>query len=73
MITNSIVSNNDAGADEPFPAGFGGGISNYGTVTITNSTINSNLCYLAGGGILQRRDANNHRQHRQRQRGYWPT
>ena len=51
MITNSIVSNNDAGADEPFPAGFGGGISNYGTVTITNSTINSNLCYLAGGGI----------------------
>jgi hypothetical protein len=30
---------------------FGGGISNYGTLTITNSTINSNLCYLAGGSI----------------------
>jgi hypothetical protein len=51
MITSSVVSNNDAGVSEPFPVGFGGGISNYGTLTITDSTINSNLCYLAGGGI----------------------
>jgi hypothetical protein len=61
MITNSTVSNNYAGAPDPFPVGFGGGIYNYGTLTITNSTINS------------RRDANDQQQHRQRQRGYWPT
>jgi hypothetical protein len=52
MITNSSVSGNNAGDPDPFPLGFGGGISNYGTLTITNSTINSNQCVQAGGGIL---------------------
>jgi hypothetical protein len=51
MISNSIVRNNYAGTPNPFPAGFGGGISNYGTLTITNSTINGNGCQLSGGGI----------------------
>ena len=51
MITNSIVRNNYAGAPDPFPVGIGGGIYNYGTLTITNSTINSNQVWLAGGGI----------------------
>jgi parallel beta-helix repeat protein len=51
MITNSVVSNNPAGVSDPFPVGYGGGISNGGTLTITNSTINGNGCYLAGGGI----------------------
>ena len=50
MITNSSVSGNEAGALDP-PAGFGGGISNYGTLTIADSTIDDNHCYLAGGGI----------------------
>jgi hypothetical protein len=51
MITNSAVSNNRAGVEDPFPAGYGGGISNGGTLTITNSTINGNQVYLTGGGI----------------------
>jgi hypothetical protein len=51
MISNSVVNNNYAGASDPFPVGFGGGISNYGTLTITNSTISGNEAYLAGGGI----------------------
>jgi hypothetical protein len=49
-ITDSTVSNNYTVESNP-PVGFGGGISNYGTLTITNSTINSNGCGLAGGGI----------------------
>jgi len=51
ILTNSVVSNNYAGAPDPFPVGFGGGISNYGTLTITNSTINNNQVWLAGGGV----------------------
>src|SRR4029077_16477309 len=51
-VNNSSVSGNNAGDPDPFPLGFGGGISNYGTLTITNSTINSNQCVQAGGGIL---------------------
>jgi hypothetical protein len=51
MITNSSVSDNYAGVPDPFPAGNGGGISNYGTLTITNSTIDSNQVWLEGGGI----------------------
>jgi hypothetical protein len=50
-ITNSSVSYNYAGAPELFPAGLGGGISNYGTLTITDSTINNNECWVDGGGI----------------------
>jgi hypothetical protein len=50
-ITNSIVSNNYAGAPDPFPSGYGGGVSNYGTLAITNSTINNNECWNDGGGI----------------------
>ena len=50
-ITNSSVSDNQAGANDPFPVGFGGGISNYGTLMITNSTINNNECWVDGGGI----------------------
>jgi len=45
------VSDNQAGANDPFPVGFGGGISNYGTLMITNSTINNNECWVEGGGI----------------------
>jgi hypothetical protein len=52
MITNSVVSNNHAGMDGPnFPTGAGGGISNYGTLTITDSAITGNQVYLFGGGI----------------------
>ncbi|HJW37101.1 MAG TPA: right-handed parallel beta-helix repeat-containing protein [Candidatus Udaeobacter sp.] len=51
MITNSAVSNNLAGVTDPWPAGTGGGIASYGTLTITNSTIRGNEGYLAGGGI----------------------
>ena len=51
-MTNSVVSNNHAGVPGPnFPTGTGGGISNYGTMTITDSTITSNQVYLGGGGI----------------------
>jgi hypothetical protein len=50
-INNSRVSQNFAGMNDPFPTGFGGGISNYGTVTITNSTINNNETWVDGGGI----------------------
>jgi hypothetical protein len=50
-ITDSVVSNNLAGVTDPWPAGTGGGISSYGTLTITNSTIRGNQGYLAGGGI----------------------
>jgi len=52
MITNSSVSGNFAGVPGPnFPTGVGGGISNYGTLTITNSTINGNQCWYYAGGI----------------------
>lgn len=48
MITNSVVSNNYAGLPGPnFPVGIGGGVSNYGTLTITDSTISGN----GNGGI----------------------
>jgi hypothetical protein len=50
-ITNSSVSDNYAGTPDPFPAGFGGGISNYGMLSITSATIDHNECWLAGGGI----------------------
>jgi hypothetical protein len=50
-ITNSSVSQNQAGTSEPIPGGSGGGIFNNGTLTITNSTINSNGCAVDGGGI----------------------
>jgi hypothetical protein len=50
-ITNSVVSNNSAGVSVEFPVGTGGGISNYGMLTITNSTIRSNQVELVGGGI----------------------
>jgi hypothetical protein len=51
VITNSVVSNNSAGEPEEFPTGTGGGISNYGTMTITDSTIKSNNVFFGGGGI----------------------
>jgi hypothetical protein len=52
MITSSVVSNNYAGLPGPnFPLGIGGGISNHGTLTITDSTITGNQVYLTGGGI----------------------
>jgi hypothetical protein len=50
-ITNCSVSGNAAGVNDEFPAGYGGGISSYGTLTITNSTVENNVCWLAGGGI----------------------
>jgi hypothetical protein len=51
-ITNGIVSNNTAGSFGPnFPTGNGGGISSYGNLTITDSTISGNQGYLSGGGI----------------------
>lgn len=50
-IANSAVSNNTAGVSDPFPLGNGGGIANFGTVTITNSTISGNQGYSSGGGI----------------------
>ena len=51
ILINSIVSDNSAGVSDPFPIGSAGGISNYGTLTITNSTINGNHCPMSGGGI----------------------
>ncbi|MBI5634745.1 MAG: carboxypeptidase regulatory-like domain-containing protein [Nitrospirae bacterium] len=33
------------------PASYGGGISNYGTLTVTNSTISANAAATSGGGI----------------------
>jgi hypothetical protein len=50
-ITNSAVSNNLAGVSDPFAFGNGGGILNYGTLAITNSTISGNQTYQSGGGI----------------------
>ena len=51
-MTNSGVSNNYAGMAGPnFSTGAGGGISNYGTLMITDSTIKSNQVYYGGGGI----------------------
>jgi len=51
-ITNSTVSDNYAGLPGPnFPTGTGGGISNYGILAITNSTISGNICYRFAGGI----------------------
>jgi FG-GAP-like repeat/FG-GAP repeat len=54
-ITNSVVRNNSAGQGSgppsPFPCGYGGGISNYGPMSITNSTISGNTAGLHGGGI----------------------
>jgi hypothetical protein len=51
IIINSGVSGNSAGLIDPPPFTYGGGISNYGTLTITNSTINNNRCGVNGGGI----------------------
>jgi hypothetical protein len=51
MIINSSVSNNFAGLKDPQPLSYGGGISNYGTLTITNSSIYGNQCGQSGGGI----------------------
>jgi hypothetical protein len=52
-ITNSSVNENHAGVPGPnFPTGTAGGISNYGTMTITDSTITGNEVYYAGGGIV---------------------
>lgn len=50
-ITNSSVSQNQAGTSDPIPGGSGGGIFNNGTLTIANSSINGNGCALGGGGI----------------------
>ena len=50
-INNSRVRDNYAGSSDVFPVGYGGGISNYGTLTITDSTIAGNGCGLSGGGI----------------------
>jgi hypothetical protein len=52
-ITNSSVNTNRAGVPGPnFPTGTAGGISNYGMMTITDSTIAGNQVYFAGGGII---------------------
>ena len=51
MITSSVVSNYAGSPGPNFPVGIGGGISNYGTLTITDSTITGNQVYLTGGGI----------------------
>ena len=51
IIINSSASGNSAGLIDPPPFTYGGGISNYGTLTITNSTINNNQCGVNGGGI----------------------
>ena len=52
-IASSSVNNNHAGIPGPnFPTGTAGGISNYGTMTITDSTITGNEVYFSGGGIV---------------------
>ena len=52
-VTNSSVSNNIAGSQvgAQFPFGYGGGIYGFGTLTITNSTIDGNKVGNSGGGI----------------------
>jgi hypothetical protein len=51
-IIDSSVNYNSAGfSGLNFPTGFGGDISNYETLTITNSTISSNYCFLSAGGV----------------------
>ena len=62
-ITNSTISGNSA-----WP---GGGICNNGIMTITNTTLsgNSDNGYNIGGGITQLRDADDHKQHFERQLG----
>lgn len=50
-LTDTSVSHNFAGVNDPFPVGDGGGISNSGTLTILSSTINGNQCWFSGGGI----------------------
>ena len=52
MITRSVISNNLAGVPDEFPTGVGGGISNRGTMTITESTITNNSVFFVGGGIV---------------------
>jgi hypothetical protein len=57
-ITNSTVFHNTAhnqdedGVILDIKKGQGGGISNLGTLTLTNSTVSSNIADDAGGGIL---------------------
>lgn len=50
-LTDTSVSHNLAGMNDPFPVGDGGGISNSGTLTILTSTIDGNQCWFSGGGI----------------------
>jgi hypothetical protein len=52
MIISSVVSNNRAGLPNPnFPTGTGGDITNYLTMTITDSTVTNNQVFFVGGGI----------------------
>jgi CSLREA domain-containing protein len=44
-LDNSTVSNSTAAAND------GGGVGNFGTLTITNSTVSGNFALLLGGGI----------------------
>lgn len=51
IITTSVVSDNLAGVNDNFPSGDGGGISNWGIMTIIDSTITNNSTFFLGGGI----------------------
>jgi hypothetical protein len=61
-IHNSSVNGNSAGLYDPSPLSYGGGISNYGILMITNSTIDSNWCGRAGGGIYSPQEADDYKQ-----------
>ncbi|MBZ0294078.1 MAG: CSLREA domain-containing protein, partial [Anaerolineae bacterium] len=52
-LINSLVSGNmTTGGDNPSSYGRGGGISNWGTLTVINSTISGNSSNKWGGGIV---------------------
>jgi serine/threonine protein kinase len=50
-IINSTISGNKAISQDPADLGSGGGIYNFGQLTLTNSTVSGNAAYGAGGGI----------------------
>jgi len=50
-VNNSTLSGNSASTSKMYTGNFGGGIDNYGTATVSNSTLTDNSALAGGGGI----------------------